>query len=429
MSSRTIRAALFASPALFAFSALLAACSSTASMPNVGEGGNSTNGGTVASSGGTSSAASGGAQIGGVANGGAPSGGAQGGGSASAGAQGGGAQGGGSLSAGAPNGGSASGGAPSGGATSGGASSAGAQNGGASSSGAAGGTSSGGGGSTISGGSTAGGGASSGGSSSGGATTGGSTSATATPSAGCSKMTPRPSNGVVTQSDRIYNFPASYDGKTPMPLLLGLHAAGNPMTQIQSLSNGTRLDTNFVRVFPKSAGSAWVYATDKDKVKAVVDDVLANYCIDTSRLFATGHSSGAQMVVQVLCGGETRFKAVAPVAASKYCSSLTKPIPVMYIQGQMDAQRGGGNGIDVVNFFVSTNKCASTTTPKSDVPSCTSTFDKMQVTPGCVTYQGCNAPTVWCSHNDNGYNSTDGKQHGWPCFASNAMSDFFMALP
>ncbi|HKU39627.1 MAG TPA: prolyl oligopeptidase family serine peptidase [Polyangiales bacterium] len=213
-----------------------------------------------------------------------------------------------------------------------------------------------------------------------------------------------------------------------MPLLLGLHAAGNPVTQIQNLTNGSRLDSQFVRVFPKSAGSAWVYDTDVAKVKAVLDDVLANYCIDTSRMFATGHSSGAQMVVQLLCSGERRFKAVAPVAASKYCAKVS-PVAVMYIQGKMDAQRGGGNGLDVVSVFATSNMCGTSTSPKADVPSCASSFDKKPVTPGCIEYAGCSAPTVWCSHDDNGYNDTDGHQHGWPCFAANAIADFFTALP
>lgn len=49
--------------------------------------------------------------------------------------------------------------------------------------------------------------------------------------------------------------------------------------------------------------------------------------------------------------------------------------------------------------------------------------------PGCKIYQGCSKPTIWCSHNDNGYNATDGHMHGWPCFASNAIADFFLKLP
>jgi hypothetical protein len=256
---------------------------------------------------------------------------------------------------------------------------------------------------------------------------GGVVSSSTVPSAGCSKMTARPSQGKVMQGDRIYAFPTAYDGITPMPLLLALHAAGNPNTQLENLTDGTRLEANFVRVFPKSAGNAWVYDADIAKLKSIVDDVLGSYCIDTNRVFTTGHSSGAQMVVQLLCHGDLHFKAAAPVAASKYCSRVS-PIPVLYIQGMMDAQRGGGNGIDVVNFFTSSNGCGSSTTAKFDVPGCTSSFDHMQVAPGCVAYDRCMEPTLRCSHNDNGYNGTDGHQHGWPCFASNAIADFFMSL-
>jgi len=239
-------------------------------------------------------------------------------------------------------------------------------------------------------------------------------------------MAARPPNGTVNvANDHIYDFPVSYDGKTPMPLLMALHAAGNANTQLEGLSNGTRLATFFVRAFPKSAGSAWVYATDAQKVVSTYNDLITNYCIDTSRVFLTGHSSGAQMAVQILCNGDTRYRALAPVAASKYCNRVM-PTPVMYIQGMMDAMRGNSNGADVVAVFTASNTCSTTTAPH-DVPTCTSTTDRMTVTPGCVTYQGCAKPTIWCSHNDHGYNLTDGYEHGWPCFASNAMADFFLA--
>jgi polyhydroxybutyrate depolymerase len=272
------------------------------------------------------------------------------------------------------------------------------------------------------------GGGSVGGSSGGGGSTG---AATPSPSPGCAKMTARPSNGAVTTADgHLYNFPTTYDGKTPMPMVMALHGAGNPPTQLQGLSKGTRLETNFVRVFPKAAASGWTINGDASRLTAVFSDVTNNYCVDMSRIFLTGHSSGAQMAVQMLCvsGGEKRFKAVAPVAASKYCAKVSA-IPVMYIQGMMDMMRGDKDGADVAAFFTSSNACMTATEPDTAVPTCKSALDQMTVTPGCVTYQGCAQPTIWCSHNDNSYNATDGNMHGWPCFASNAMADFFLGLP
>ncbi len=271
------------------------------------------------------------------------------------------------------------------------------------------------------------GGDASGGASSGGS--GGTSSSPAVPSAGCGKSG-RPQSGAASGTNYNVSFPESYDGSKPMPMLLGLHANGNPITQIQNLTNGSRAATNFVRVFPKSAGSGWVYGTDASRIDAAFDDVLDKYCVDTSRVFVTGHSSGAQMAVQMLCNGDDRFKGAAPVAASKYCnSSSIDAIPTMYIQGIQDAQRGGSNGKDVVDVFAASNSCGGSTLPFTDVPTCTSSFNQKTVTPGCVEYQGCSEPLIWCSHNDEGYNNTDGHYHGWPCFASNAMADFFLSLP
>jgi polyhydroxybutyrate depolymerase len=266
----------------------------------------------------------------------------------------------------------------------------------------------------------------------GGAGSGG--AAAVVPSAGCGKAG-RPANGEVSvPNDRIYDFPTTYDGTKPFPAVIALHGANNPNTILQMLSKGSRLETEFVLVFPKSNGSAWQYnngtGPDMTRIGDIYTELLANYCVDTNRIFLMGHSSGAQMSVHMMCaaGGDKRFKAYAPVAASKYCDTLT-PAPVMYIQGMMDAQRGGGNGKDVVDVFVASNKCMAQSMPDAAVPPCNSTFDQKPVTPGCVTYQGCTEPTIWCSHNDNGYNLTDGHMHGWPCFASNAIADFFLGLP
>ncbi|HEY3667659.1 MAG TPA: hypothetical protein VGL19_16765 [Polyangiaceae bacterium] len=62
------------------------------------------------------------------------------------------------------------------------------------------------------------------------------------------------------------------------------------------------------------------------------------------------------------------------------------------------------------------------------VPGCNSTFDQKPVIPGYMSYQGYSQPTIWCSHDDNGCNLTDGHEQGWPCFASNAIADFFMTF-
>ncbi len=314
-------------------------------------------------------------------------------------------------------------------AVGGGGASASAGQGGASGSGASGG---GGGGSAGQGGSAiAGGGA--GGASGGGGGTGGGVGVVV-PSQGCG-LGGRPANGEVSvDNDRIYDFPETYDGSTPFPLVIALHGANNSNTILQILSDGSRLETEFVRAFPKSNGSAWSFSggtgPDSQRISDIYDELLAEYCIDTSRVFLTGHSSGAQMSVQMMCvpGGDPRFKAVAPVSASHYCDTLT-PVPVLYIQGQMDAQRGDSDGADVVAVFQQSNGCMDSSTPYAAIQGCNSELNGDPVDPGCIEYQGCTEPTVWCSHNDPNYNLAEGFQHGWPCFASDGIADFFLSLP
>jgi predicted esterase len=248
------------------------------------------------------------------------------------------------------------------------------------------------------------------------------------PSPGCGKSG-RPDKGRVSvQGERNYTFPTAYDGSQPFPLLIGFHAASNPIEQIETLTSGSAFETSHVRAFPKSKGSAWDYDADIARVRAMYDDLMANYCIDMSRVFATGHSSGAQLIVQILTparksdAAHLNFKAVAPVAASRY-GTVGAAIPVLYIQAQHDTVRNSG-GADVVREFVAANGCAMTTTAYTGAPSCMS--GGKPVTSGCVQYEGCRAPTVWCSHDDPQYNNTF---HGWPCFATKAMVDFFASLP
>jgi predicted esterase len=258
----------------------------------------------------------------------------------------------------------------------------------------------------------------------GGGGTGGTGVEDAAPSEGCGNGG-RPSGGEVTMGGtRIYNFPDSYDGMSPMPLFVGFHAAGNPIGQIQNITNNTDIADNMVRIFGKSAGNEWNYNNDIASVIAMFDDVLANYCVDTNHVFASGHSSGAQMIVQILTRQQDaehfNFKGVAPVAASNY-GAIQVPTAVMYIQAQLDTVRNS-SGQDVVMRFTDANGC-SASSMQYDVAGCQS--GQTAVDPGCIVYDGCTVPTTWCSHNDPQYSNTF---HGVPCFATYAMYDFFMSL-
>jgi len=248
----------------------------------------------------------------------------------------------------------------------------------------------------------------------------------AAPSAGCGAGG-RPQGGEVRVSnDHIYTFPASYDGTTPFPAVFAFHAAGNPIDQLYNITRGSDLPDNYVMVFPKSVGNGWSLSTDGPRFEGWIADLTENHCVDENRLFATGHSSGAQFVVQLLCQGEGRFAAVAPVASSVYCPSWD-PRAALVIHGSHDSERAStsqdADGRKDLGPYLTSNACQMTSSPHP-VMGCTS--GQTSVNPGCVAFDGCGAPLVWCQHDDPSYANTN---HGWPCFANQAMFDFFEGVP
>ncbi len=250
--------------------------------------------------------------------------------------------------------------------------------------------------------------------------------AASVPSAGCGKAG-RPAGGLIMEAnDHIYSFPESYDGATPLPAVFAFHAASNPIDQLYTITRGSELAAAYVMVFPKSTGTGWTLNSDGPRLDGWISDLFDHYCIDQSRVFATGHSSGAQFIVQLLCRGEHRFKAVAPVASSVYCPSWS-PIPALVIHGRNDSERAmtsqDADGRKDLQPYLTSDHCASSSAPY-DVAGCMS--GGTRVDPGCVRFDGCQMPVLWCNHNDPSYSNTN---HGWPCFANQAIFDFFRALP
>lgn len=225
-----------------------------------------------------------------------------------------------------------------------------------------------------------------------------------------------------------------------MPVLFGFHGCGGgnrgdaTRSEYTDLTSNNVLGSDYVVAVPLSAdtGGCWNYGTDVSRVKKLYDDLTANYCVDLDRVFATGHSSGAQFIVQLLTTNHTsdaehfNFKGVAPVAASHY-GAIAGPVPVMYIQGKNDTVRGT-DGKETVDDFVAGNSCDSSSSAYTAAGAgCQS--GGVTVDPGCVEYAGCDAPTIWCSHNDPAYRQGNtNTSHGVPCFAAEATDEFFKSL-
>jgi polyhydroxybutyrate depolymerase len=312
------------------------------------------------------------------------------------------------------------GGAPLGGSATAGASSAGAPSAGAPTGGSGGAPSGAGGGS-------------SGGVSNAGA--GGGGNHTVKPSAGCAKASAQ-----VTIPNSLVGIPTGYDGKVPVPAVIAFHAAGNDNTSIQNAFKGSDLAKKYLMIYPNSTSATtadkngWNMQADKSRYLEVQAAVLSQACVDENRIYATGHSSGAQFVVQLLCSGDGDFDAVAPVASSVYCQKWKNgAIPSLIIHGVKDEERtkynlNDGDGKKDLQPYLTSNMCQMTSTPfEPDVSRCNniSGIDGKPFSAGCVEFTGCSAKTRWCNHNDPNYGTSN---HGIPCFGVRAIYDFFESL-
>jgi hypothetical protein len=255
------------------------------------------------------------------------------------------------------------------------------------------------------------------------------------PSAGCTRQ----STQVTIPNSRI-GMPPGYDGKTPVPAVIAFHAAGNDNSSIEGAFKNSDLAKKYFMVYPNSTSATtanktgWSMQADKSRYLEVQAALLSQACVDENRIYATGHSSGAQFVVQLLCSGDGDFDAVAPVASSVYCQKWKNgPIPSLAIHGVMDQERtmyglNDGDGKKDLQPYLASNMCQMTSTPfQPDLSRCGGIqgIDGKPFNAGCVEFQGCSAKTLWCNHNDPQYGTSN---HGIPCFGVREIYDFFESL-
>lgn len=279
-------------------------------------------------------------------------------------------------------------------------------------------------------------GSSSGGSSSGGSGgSGGGGNMPVKASAGCSKASAQ-----VTIPNSLVGVPAGYNGTTPVPVVIAFHAAGNDNTSIQNAFKNSDLAKKYLMVYPNSTSATtanktgWNMQADKNRYLEVQAAISAQACVDENRIYATGHSSGAQFVVALLCSGDGAFDAVAPVASSVACQKWKNgAVPALIIHGVQDEERtkynlNDGDGKKDLQPYLTSNMCMQASTPFTpDVSKCNNVqgVDGKAFSPGCVEFSGCSVKTRWCNHNDPQYGTTN---HGIPCFGVRAIYDFFESL-
>ena len=150
-------------------------------------------------------------------------------------------------------------------------------------------------------------------------------------------------------------FPKDYDKNKPYKLLIANHCMGSSANHMATWINVNQdhpspyygqlnLDTehNYIFVAPQGDGSGmWTKGeADHQFISDMLTKINDNYCIDTSRVFATGFSFGAMFSNSLAQSFQHRLRAVAVYAVADYNIYLPenagKPIAWMGVHGTND---------------------------------------------------------------------------------------------
>jgi len=162
---------------------------------------------------------------------------------------------------------------------------------------------------------------------------------------------------------RTYRLSVPEDPTRPAPLILALHGMGSSGEGIDSDSGLPARATaaGAVVVSPDAVGTPTMWrpgseGPDADLLDALIADVTAHRCIDTSRIGIVGFSVGAVFAALYGCAHRDRIAAIVTVEVDTP-GPCTAPMPVMAVHGTADpvvpysvppgsTALGGGSGTE-----------------------------------------------------------------------------------
>ncbi len=154
-------------------------------------------------------------------------------------------------------------------------------------------------------------------------------------------------SGGELRSYRVH-VPVTYVSRRATPLVLSFHGYAQDAAQQDAYSMLPAFadQAGFILVTPEGSGSpeGWdipgVYnengVDDVAFVNQLVSDLSNTLCLDARRIYATGHSNGAEMASQVACELPWLFAAVAPVSGAVFQDCAGAGVPVIAFQGDAD---------------------------------------------------------------------------------------------
>ncbi len=166
--------------------------------------------------------------------------------------------------------------------------------------------------------------------------------------------------------DRQYDLfvPSSYTPGKPSPLVFNFHGfTANPEGQDWlSLMSNLAEEAGFILATPKGSGNeeflSWnageccgqavlENVNDVAFTSDMIDRISAEYCVDPSRIYATGMSNGAFLSYRLACELADRIAAIGPVAGVTVVDPClpSRPVPIISFHGTDDLLVWYGGGV------------------------------------------------------------------------------------
>ena len=235
--------------------------------------------------------------------------------------------------------------------------------------------------------------------------------------------------------DHITYVPSSYDPGTPVPLVFVMHGFTQSASAIMNATgfNDLAEQEGFIVAYPNGVNNGWntnspfpggSTADDVGYIGALRDTLIAQFSIDTTRIYACGFSAGGYMSHKLGCESPKCFAAIASVSGTINTGAVGACAPqhtpgVLQIHGTTDfivSYNGSifsGLGVQaVLDLWTDNLACA---TPPTITPF-TASVEQQVYTP-------CNGGASVVHY------KVDGGGHSWPSGAAfnatNIIWDFF----
>lgn len=220
------------------------------------------------------------------------------------------------------------------------------------------------------------------------------------------------------------NLPTSYDGVTPVPLLLTLHSTGGYSDGRYLVKDAANAQHYLIAEGQAPQSIDTFESVDPAHFTELFNKLLATVCVDLNRLFAVGNGSGGRFMMYWLAGRAgaptvPAFRAVAVVGTYQH-EPTPKPLPLLFLHPLSSLNSRGvaqdEDGMKGFGLLMKANQCSDDTNVPFAAEGCT----KGAINPGCIDLVRCAAPLRFCHHDEN---VTVGDP--WPCFGASAVYQFF----